>query len=84
LREAGLRHLRRCVGCILNESPYPPSPHAIAAMAAAAQNTNRYPDPSTRELCAELSTRTGVAASQIVCGHGSEELINVLCTLGLR
>jgi len=68
----------------LNESPYPPSPHAIAAMAAAAQNTNRYPDPSTKELCAELSTRTGVAASQIVCGHGSEELINVLCTLGLR
>jgi histidinol-phosphate aminotransferase len=68
----------------LNESPYPPSPDAIAAMAEAARNTNRYPDSSTKALSAELSTRTGAAASHIVCGHGSEELINVLCTLGLR
>ena len=68
----------------LNESPYPPSPHAIAAMAAAAQNTQRYPDPSAKALCAELSARTRIPAAQIACGHGSEELINVLCTLGLR
>jgi histidinol-phosphate aminotransferase len=68
----------------LNESPYPPSANAIAAMAAAVQVTNRYPDSSTQALCAELSARTGIAAAHIVCGHGSEELINVLCTLGLR
>ena len=67
----------------LNESPYPPSPKAVAAMAAATQRLNRYPDPASKALCDELATRTGVTASHIVCAHGSEELINVLCTLGL-
>ena len=53
-------------------------------MAAAAHHTNRYPDPSAKALCEELSARTRIPAGHIVCGHGSEELINVLCTLGLR
>jgi histidinol-phosphate aminotransferase len=66
----------------LNESPYPPSPQAVSAMAAATQRLNRYPDPSAQALCEELAERTGIAAPHIVCAHGSEELIHVLCTLG--
>lgn len=66
----------------LNESPYPPSPKAVAAMAASAAGVNRYPDPNARLLCAELSARSGIPASRIACANGSEELIQVLCTLG--
>lgn len=67
----------------LNESPYPPSPRAVQAMIASAAGMNRYPDPSARQLCTELGTRSGIPAERIVCGNGSEELIQVLCTLGV-
>lgn len=43
---------------------------------------NRYPDPNARLLCGELSARSGIPVSRIVCANGSEELIQVLCTLG--
>ena len=65
----------------LNESPYPPSPAAIEAARAWATAMNRYPDSMSRALVGELSSRTGIAPSRIVCGHGSEELILAICTL---
>ncbi len=59
----------------LNESPYPPSPNAIAAMQEACTGINRYPDSQWRALTAALSARTGIASSRIVMGNGSDELI---------
>ncbi len=67
----------------LNESPYPPSPRAIAAVQAAAANLNRYPDSQGKALGAALSLRTGVPAAHIVFGCGSDELIHDFCTLAL-
>src|SRR5581483_2294428 len=67
----------------LNESPYPPSPRAIAAVQAAAVNLNRYPDSQGKALAAALSLRTGVPAAHIVFGCGSDELIHDFCTLAL-
>ena len=59
----------------LNESPYPPSPSVIAAMQKACEAVNRYPDAHWEVLAAALAERTGIPASRIVFGNGSDELV---------
>ena len=59
----------------LNESPFPPSPNAIAAMQDAVTRVNYYPDPRWRDLTAALAERTGHPEGRIVVGNGSDELI---------
>ena len=54
----------------LNESPYPPSAQAIAAMQAACSTVNYYPDPKWRDLVAAISGETGIAGNRIVLGNG--------------
>ncbi|GHD62719.1 histidinol-phosphate aminotransferase [Thalassobaculum fulvum] len=67
----------------LNESPFPPSPKAIAAMQEAAAKVNYYPDPKWRDLTAALSAHTGVPQGRIVMAHGSDELIVQIGRLAL-
>jgi histidinol-phosphate aminotransferase len=67
----------------LNESPYPPSPRALAAMARAGTALHRYPAVRGQPLAAALATRTGIPASRIVIGSGSGELILFACILTL-
>jgi histidinol-phosphate aminotransferase len=67
----------------LNESPYPPSPHAIEAAGKAIVDLNRYPDIHGRALANALSERTGVPANRIIFGAGSDELIHFLCEIAL-
>jgi threonine-phosphate decarboxylase len=45
-----------------------PAPPAVA----------RYPDPACRRLAEQLAARHGVAASQVVVGNGSSELLHAL------
>ncbi len=59
----------------LNESPYPPSPKAVAAMQEACTRVNTYPDPRWRHLTAAISERLGVPQDRIVMGNGSDESI---------
>ena len=59
----------------LNESPFPPSPRAVAAMQEAVTRVNYYPDPQWRDLTAALAAHTGIPQGRIVMGHGSDELI---------
>jgi len=59
-----------------NESPYGPSPKAIAAVRASAADTLRlYPDPEAAELREALAAYHGVAASQVFVGNGSDEVL---------
>jgi histidinol-phosphate aminotransferase len=67
----------------LNESPYPPSPKAVAAAQAVAGSLNRYPDSQGKALAQALSARTGVPAARILLGCGSDELIHDFCTFAL-
>lgn len=67
----------------LNESPFPPSPKAVAAMQDAVTRVNYYPDPQWRDLTTALSARTGIAADRIIMGHGSDELIVQIGRLAL-
>jgi len=61
-----------------NETPLGPSPKAIEAYLAEAAHLSRYPDGSARPLREALAKRYGLDAARIVCGAGSDELLNLL------
>lgn len=61
-----------------NETPLGPSPHAIAAYRARADDLERYPDGQATVLRNAIAKRYGLDASRIVCGAGSDELLTML------
>jgi histidinol-phosphate aminotransferase len=61
-----------------NETPFGPSPRAIDAYLAAAGSLPRYPDGSARPLREALAKLYGLDPARIVCGAGSDELLNLL------
>jgi histidinol-phosphate aminotransferase len=58
-----------------NETPYPPHPQVLEAVAHAAKNLNRYPDPSGTKLRQAIADRTGVQTSHVTLGNGSCEIL---------
>ncbi|MEO5737997.1 MAG: histidinol-phosphate transaminase [Variovorax sp.] len=67
----------------LNECPFPPSPHVIDAICKAAPGANRYSEPSPDALAQALAVKTGTAASRIVVGNGSDEILALVCQMAL-
>ena len=61
-----------------NETPFGPSPRAIEAYLAAAETLSRYPDGSARALREAIGKLYGLDPARIVCGSGSDELLNLL------
>ncbi len=61
-----------------NESPLGASPRARAAFMELADRLELYPDGSARELREALADRHGLNAERIVCGNGSDELLELL------
>ncbi len=61
-----------------NENPYPPSPAVRAAIEAACENLELYPDPSAREVRACAAELYGVDADGVLVGNGSDELLSIL------
>ena len=61
-----------------NETPFGPSPLAVEAYRAAAAHLSRYPDGSALALREAIAKLHGLDASRIVCGAGSDELLNLL------
>jgi histidinol-phosphate aminotransferase len=58
-----------------NETPFRPLPEVLDAARAALEGVNRYPDPSSSKLRAELSRRHGVPANRIAVGNGSCDIL---------
>jgi histidinol-phosphate aminotransferase len=67
---------RELVKLSANENPLGTSPAALAAFARA-QAPSRYPDPDARALRAALGELHGIDPARIVCGTGSDELLNL-------
>ncbi|MGD0639632.1 MAG: histidinol-phosphate transaminase [Roseiarcus sp.] len=67
-----------------NESPLGPSPRAIEAFRASADQLAFYPDGSARALREAIGRRYGLDAEQIICGNGSDELISLVAHVFLR
>jgi histidinol-phosphate aminotransferase len=54
-----------------NESPFGPLPSVVGAIAAAAADTNRYPDMGARDLRDAIARRHGIPTSHVAVGCGS-------------
>src|SRR6266403_2977194 len=61
-----------------NENPLGPSPKAIRATRAAAENAHLYPDGGGFYLCKAIAARLGLAPENIISGNGSNEVIEFL------
>ena len=61
-----------------NEGALGPSPKAMAAYAKAATELHRYPDGAAEKLRAALGRHYGLNPARIICGTGSDELLNLL------
>ena len=59
-----------------NESPFPPSPKAIAKASEAAKRLQLYSDPDARVLIRKLAEKFDVAPENIIAGNGSDEILN--------
>ena len=61
-----------------NENPLGPSPRAVAAMRAALDGVNRYPDGASFALRDALAERLSVDVEQLVFGCGGDEILELL------
>lgn len=61
-----------------NEGALGPSPKAMAAYAKAAGDLHRYPDGAAERLRSAIGRHYGLDPARIVCGTGSDELLNLL------
>ncbi len=68
---------RRLVKLSANENPLGTSDHALAALQAARAEAASYPDPDALALRAALAQLNNLNADRIVCGTGSDELLNL-------
>jgi histidinol-phosphate aminotransferase len=61
-----------------NETPFGPSPHAIAAFKAAADHLEDYPEGTSKVLREAIGRSFGLDPDRIICGAGSDEILNLL------
>jgi histidinol-phosphate aminotransferase len=74
-RELGIQN---AVKLASNENPLGASPRAIEAVRSAASALHRYPDDAAHDLRSRLAAFHNVDTDEIVLGHGSNELIDVI------
>ncbi len=61
-----------------NETPLGPSPKAVAAYRAVAEHLQDYPDGAATALREAIGRVFGLDPARLLCGAGSDELINLL------
>src|SRR3977135_758271 len=61
-----------------NETPFGPSPKAIDAYKAAAAHLEDYPEGTSRVLREAIGRAFGLDPDRIICGAGSDEILNLL------
>ncbi len=77
--EGKLPGINRVIKLSSNEGPFGPPPGAKAAAEKAAAEIHRYPDGGSNELRRAIGARFGLDPARIVCGTGSDELIQHIC-----
>jgi histidinol-phosphate aminotransferase len=71
--------VNRIIKLSSNEGAFGPPPSASKAYAEIAANLHRYPDGGSLALREAIGQRFGLDPARIVCGTGSDELIQHLC-----
>jgi len=67
-----------------NESPFGPSPKAIAAYESAEPALGLYPEGTSRLLREAIAKQFALEADRIICGNGSDELLHLVANCYLR
>src|SRR3989441_7124203 len=67
-----------------NETPLGPSPHAVAAYREVAEHLQDYPDGASTALREAIGRVFGLDPDRIVCGAGSDDLLNLLADAYLK
>jgi histidinol-phosphate aminotransferase len=67
-----------------NETPLGPSPKAIEAYRAVADHLHDYPDGAATPLREAIGKQFGLDPARIVCGAGSDDLLNLLADAYLQ
>ncbi|MBS3968490.1 MAG: histidinol-phosphate transaminase [Clostridia bacterium] len=80
-RELGLDNIVKLAS---NENPFGPSPRALKAVTEELTNINMYPEKSFLDLKKILAEYNGVSPKNIVVGHGSETIIQLIPQLYLN
>jgi histidinol-phosphate aminotransferase len=76
--ESKVPGVNRIVKLSSNEGPFGPPPAAVAAIAEAAKEANRYPDGSATALREAIGKHHGLDPERLVVGNGSDELLALL------
>ena len=77
--ESQVAGVNRIVKLSSNEGAFGPPPAAVAAFGRVAAELHRYPDGGSAALRRAIGGRFGLDPARIVCGTGSDELIQHLC-----
>jgi histidinol-phosphate aminotransferase len=76
--ESKLPGIARVIKLSSNEGAFGVPPGARAAIEESAAGMNRYPDGGARALRTAIGAHFGLDPTRIVCGAGSDEIINLL------
>jgi len=73
--ESKLAGVNRVIKLSSNEGAFGPSPRAVEAYRAVAEEIHRYPDGGATALREAIGARFGLDPARIVCGAGSDDLL---------
>ncbi len=76
--ESKIAGIDRVIKLSSNEGALGPSPRAVEAYRAVASQMHRYPDGHATQLRQALGKQLGLDPAKIVCGTGSDELLQLL------
>ena len=78
------KKLKKIVKLSANESALGMSPKAIKIISNKKLNLERYPDGKSEILRKEISKKYKCNSDKIICGAGSDEVIQMICQLFLK
>ena len=82
--KSSIRRLKKIVKLSANESALGVSPRVKKIMSNKNLNFYRYPDGKSKELRIQISKKFQCDKERIICGAGSDEVIQMLCQLFLK
>ena len=82
--KSGIRNIKKVVKLSANESALGVSPKVKKIISKNNLDFFRYPDPKSKQLRKEISKKFKCDREKIICGAGSDEVIQMLCQLMLK
>ena len=79
-----LKKKKNVIKLSANESALGVSPKVLKVLNKKNYNTYKYPDGKSKDLRNQISKKFGCKKEKIICGAGSDEVIQMLCQLFLK